>query len=255
MQRRKRACLVNPYLHAHCLPPHSCSSDLIAPPFPPGSFDRILLDGPCSGLGQRPKFREPQTLKAIYDCAEYVSLFDHRNAMCVRLCLRNVTVISAPCCGQRMRCSDQVRFMNLCTVLTMRSQRRSTRLQHMHTGSGGEREQRCVVPPIREGHDLGRAVTWYSALSESDSSISLHSVELTLDLRSLALDLRAGAREGLSAPTSTLSAELSSRCQRFHPRCAKLSTFALQPLTSNSDMSDTIGFFIATFRKVAEGAV
>lgn len=28
------------------------------PPFPPCVFDRILLDAPCSGLGQRPKLEE-----------------------------------------------------------------------------------------------------------------------------------------------------------------------------------------------------
>ncbi len=26
------------------------------PPFPPGTFDRVLLDAPCSALGQRPQF-------------------------------------------------------------------------------------------------------------------------------------------------------------------------------------------------------
>jgi len=29
--------------------------DLDSPPYPPGSFDRVLLDAPCSALGQRPQ--------------------------------------------------------------------------------------------------------------------------------------------------------------------------------------------------------
>ena len=31
------------------------AQELVKPPFPPCSFDRILLDGPCSALGQRPR--------------------------------------------------------------------------------------------------------------------------------------------------------------------------------------------------------
>ncbi|AWP20546.1 putative methyltransferase NSUN6 [Scophthalmus maximus] len=35
------------------------------PPFPPESFDRVLLDAPCSGLGQRPNMACTWSLKAI----------------------------------------------------------------------------------------------------------------------------------------------------------------------------------------------
>ncbi|XP_054621415.1 tRNA (cytosine(72)-C(5))-methyltransferase NSUN6 [Dunckerocampus dactyliophorus] len=35
------------------------------PPFPPESFDRILLDAPCSGLGQRPNMASTWNLKEI----------------------------------------------------------------------------------------------------------------------------------------------------------------------------------------------
>nr|XP_057915780.1 tRNA (cytosine(72)-C(5))-methyltransferase NSUN6 isoform X2 [Doryrhamphus excisus] len=35
------------------------------PPFPPESFDRILLDAPCSGLGQRPNMASTWSLKEI----------------------------------------------------------------------------------------------------------------------------------------------------------------------------------------------
>ncbi|XP_028726339.1 tRNA (cytosine(72)-C(5))-methyltransferase NSUN6 [Peromyscus leucopus] len=36
-----------------------------APPFPPESFDRILLDAPCSGMGQRPNMACTWTLKEV----------------------------------------------------------------------------------------------------------------------------------------------------------------------------------------------
>ncbi|GAA6215083.1 putative methyltransferase NSUN6 isoform X1 [Lates japonicus] len=35
------------------------------PPFPPESFDRVLLDAPCSGLGQRPNMASTWSLKEI----------------------------------------------------------------------------------------------------------------------------------------------------------------------------------------------
>ncbi|CAB1349511.1 unnamed protein product [Coregonus sp. 'balchen'] len=37
----------------------------IRPPFPPQSFDRVLLDAPCSGLGQRPSMACTWNLKEI----------------------------------------------------------------------------------------------------------------------------------------------------------------------------------------------
>jgi len=36
-----------------------------SPPFPPEYFDRILVDAPCSGLGQRPQFYNKMTLKEL----------------------------------------------------------------------------------------------------------------------------------------------------------------------------------------------
>ena len=41
-------------------------SDLTgSPPYPPGSFDRVLLDGPCSALGQRPVLVNNMTAKHL----------------------------------------------------------------------------------------------------------------------------------------------------------------------------------------------
>lgn len=36
-----------------------------SPPYPCGTFDRILLDAPCSALGQRPQFIVRVTLKEL----------------------------------------------------------------------------------------------------------------------------------------------------------------------------------------------
>jgi len=35
------------------------------PPYPTGSFDRVLLDAPCSALGQRPSCRNKMTLAEV----------------------------------------------------------------------------------------------------------------------------------------------------------------------------------------------
>ena len=36
-----------------------------SPPYPSGTFDRILLDAPCSALGQRPQFVVRMNLKEL----------------------------------------------------------------------------------------------------------------------------------------------------------------------------------------------
>ncbi|OWF36336.1 putative methyltransferase NSUN6 [Mizuhopecten yessoensis] len=49
------------------------SADLCGgPPYPPGMFDRILLDGPCSALGQRPSSNNQMSLKSLksYPCLQ-----------------------------------------------------------------------------------------------------------------------------------------------------------------------------------------
>ena len=35
----------------------AASAGLSSPPFPPESFDRVLVDAPCSALGQRPQIK------------------------------------------------------------------------------------------------------------------------------------------------------------------------------------------------------
>ena len=43
----------------------SDASSQMCPPFPEESFDRILLDAPCSGLGQRPQFYNKIKIKEL----------------------------------------------------------------------------------------------------------------------------------------------------------------------------------------------
>ncbi|WAQ93611.1 NSUN6-like protein [Mya arenaria] len=45
------------------------------PPYPPGSFDRVLLDVPCSALGQRPSARNRMTLKSLQSYSTYQRRF------------------------------------------------------------------------------------------------------------------------------------------------------------------------------------
>ncbi len=44
---------------------------IIAPPYKPETFDRILLDGPCSGFGQRPLIRYKLKLSELLSYHKY----------------------------------------------------------------------------------------------------------------------------------------------------------------------------------------
>ena len=46
-----------------------------SPPYPAGSFDRVLLDVPCSALGQRPAARNRMTLKSLQSYPVYQKRF------------------------------------------------------------------------------------------------------------------------------------------------------------------------------------
>lgn len=50
---------VHPFYDATRACKEDGSASIEAPPFPPETFDRIILDPPCSSLGQRPLIRKP----------------------------------------------------------------------------------------------------------------------------------------------------------------------------------------------------
>ncbi|KAL8609413.1 hypothetical protein ACOMHN_019902 [Nucella lapillus] len=142
------------------------------PPYPPNTFDTILLDGPCSALGQRP---------------------------CVRNKMSAPSLASFPTLQRRL--------------LT------------------------AALPLLRPGGLLVYS-TCTITLEENEDQVAwaLHSFpELQLEAQKPHL----GGR-GLSH--SSLSEEECQRVQRFDPSC-------LAREAENSCDRDTIGFFIAKFRK------
>ncbi|XP_030253746.1 putative methyltransferase NSUN6 isoform X2 [Sparus aurata] len=64
------------------------------PPFPPESFDRVLLDAPCSGLGQRPNMGSTWSLKEI---RSYTPLQRKLFHAAVRLLKRGGVLVYSTC--------------------------------------------------------------------------------------------------------------------------------------------------------------
>eukprot|EP00794_Sanderia_malayensis_P005570 gene5570-6258_t len=74
IKRMEKNCLQqnlrNVICYAHdstelCHNKNECSSGINGPPFPPESFDKIILDPPCSALGQRPQLQCNMTSKEL----------------------------------------------------------------------------------------------------------------------------------------------------------------------------------------------
>lgn len=64
------------------------------PPYPVNSFDRILLDAPCSALGQRPSLNNPMTSKEL---ASYPALQRKLAATAVKLLKPGGTLVYSTC--------------------------------------------------------------------------------------------------------------------------------------------------------------
>ncbi|KAM3860532.1 tRNA (cytosine(72)-C(5))-methyltransferase NSUN6 [Diretmus argenteus] len=95
-------------LHLHCIkaycfnstravssdPAQDPAHDTEGPPFLPESFDRVLLDAPCSGLGQRPSMANTWTLKEI---CSYPPLQRQLFHAAVRLLKRGGVLVYSTC--------------------------------------------------------------------------------------------------------------------------------------------------------------
>ena len=67
------ACIMEkPVKHLQGYDATTVASFPTSPPFLPNSFDRILLDAPCSALGQRPQLYNPIRLKEVQSFARFL---------------------------------------------------------------------------------------------------------------------------------------------------------------------------------------
>ncbi|PVD30727.1 hypothetical protein C0Q70_10002 [Pomacea canaliculata] len=155
----------------------ACSKDsdeVGEPPYPPATFDRVLLDGPCSALGQRPAVRNKMTAGCM---ASFPKL-------------------------QRMLLTAAVHLVR----------------------EGGTLVYSTCSLPVEENEDQ---VAW------------------VLDnFPALVLEEQTPHLGGCGLAHSSLSAANCRLVQRFDP--SRLSRIATRDCNS-----DTIGFFIAKFRKVS----
>ncbi len=73
VQDSTTACIMEKPEHLHEYDTTAAVASLpTSPPFLPNSFDRILLDAPCSALGQRPQLYNPIRLKEVQSFARFI---------------------------------------------------------------------------------------------------------------------------------------------------------------------------------------
>jgi 16S rRNA C967 or C1407 C5-methylase (RsmB/RsmF family) len=70
-----------------------------------GSFDRILLDAPCSGLGQRPRLREDMSLRDIESTTKHQRALFHA---AVEMAKRGGSIVYSTCTLNPAECEAQV---------------------------------------------------------------------------------------------------------------------------------------------------
>ncbi|XP_070961460.1 tRNA (cytosine(72)-C(5))-methyltransferase NSUN6 isoform X1 [Oncorhynchus clarkii lewisi] len=117
-------------LHLDCIKAHCFNSikavctdqaqDTEGPPFPPQSFDRVLLDAPCSGLGQRPSMVCTWNLKEI---CSYQPLQRKLFHTAVRLLKRGGVLVYSTCTVTLAENEEQVAWaLNTFPCLTLQPQ-------------------------------------------------------------------------------------------------------------------------------------
>ncbi|KAL1006840.1 hypothetical protein UPYG_G00077850 [Umbra pygmaea] len=125
-------------LHLECIKAHCFNSiqavcsdqaqDTQEPPFPPERFDRVLLDAPCSGLGQRPNMACTWSLKEI---CSYPPLQRKLFSTAVRLLKRGGVLVYSTCTVTLSENEEQVAWaLNTFPCLTLQP-------QEPHIGAGG----------------------------------------------------------------------------------------------------------------------
>ncbi|XP_019127153.2 putative methyltransferase NSUN6 isoform X1 [Larimichthys crocea] len=112
------------------------------PPFPPESFDRVLLDAPCSGLGQRPNMGSTWSLKEI---CSYQPLQRKLFHAAVRLLKKGGVLVYSTCTVTLAENEEQVAWaLDTFPCLTLQP-------QEPHIGAGGmlgaglSPEQLCLL--------------------------------------------------------------------------------------------------------------
>ncbi|GAB1285986.1 tRNA (cytosine(72)-C(5))-methyltransferase NSUN6 [Apodemus speciosus] len=195
-----------------------------APPFLPESFDRVLLDAPCSGMGQRPNMACTWTLKEV---TSYQPLQRKLLNVCT-----STSEESFRSPGTGVIESREPSYG--CWDLNMRllqeqcssapEARGSAGLQHMHNNSGRKRRASCLGP---------QNIPLPSASTPGEPQIG---------------------GEGMVG--AGLSLEQLKQLQRFDPSAVPLQNMDTDPLgdARREDMiwlanKDCIGFFIAKFLK------
>nr|XP_023649155.1 putative methyltransferase NSUN6 isoform X2 [Paramormyrops kingsleyae] len=127
------------------------------PPFPPESFDRVLLDAPCSGLGQRPNMACPLSLREV---TSYQPLQRKLFHAAVRLLRRSGTLVYSTCTVTLAENEEQVAWaLSTFPDLTLQ-------LQIPHIGGEG-------MPGAGLSNDQRRLVQRFSPRHEpSDSGLA-----------------------------------------------------------------------------------
>ncbi|XP_047205355.1 tRNA (cytosine(72)-C(5))-methyltransferase NSUN6 isoform X1 [Girardinichthys multiradiatus] len=112
------------------------------PPFPPESFDRVLLDAPCSGLGQRPNMASTWSLKEI---CSYPPLQRKLFQAAVRLLKKGGVLVYSTCTVTLAENEEQVAWaLNTFPCLTLQPQEPHIGAEGM-LGAGLSPEQLCLL--------------------------------------------------------------------------------------------------------------